>query len=574
MLRAAVFATLLGALSAPAAGQERGVLRLRVTLVDTQQADTARVVTPVPRHALLISDNPPSTAPRRILTAPDGTATVTLRPGHYTVESDRPARFQGRSFEWRQYVDIAAGRDAVLELTAENALPADDTGVFTAEPGAATAPGASDATASDPAFLLNRWQDSVVTLWTPTMRASGFVVDANGLVVTSLRAIGAATQVEVQITPAVKVAARVLVADPARDVAVLWITRDVVATVRPVPLGCERATRPGVTNGQEIVTIGAPSRGPKDLTSGTITGVAPQSIAADFEFDSGAPGGPVFATGGDVIGITSIVDDTNAGGRNERRDDTPVIRVDAVCDVMASATTKMQGATPAGPVPDGTRLPVEPVRPFPMDALRDAAGRRAGNTTPYQVSSSGFDVTLITPVLLFAAQNPPVRASGRGQGNATRTLPAAPEPVRSLTDFGSWSEYVNVFPPVLLVRVTPKLVEGFWTKVGRAAASTQGMVLPPIKRISSGFLRMRAFCGTVEVTPIHPFTLAQRVSASDAVAEGLYVFDPSAFGPGCGTVRLDLYSQKAPTKPDTRMVDVKILEQIWQDFTPHRAEAR
>jgi hypothetical protein len=48
------------------------------------------------------------------------------------------------------------------------------------------------------------------------------------------------------------------------------------------------------------------------------------------------------------------------------------------------------------------------------------------------------------------------------------------------------------FPPVLLVRVTPKLVEGFWTNVARGAAQTQGVAIPPIKRFTSGFSRMRA----------------------------------------------------------------------------------
>jgi hypothetical protein len=549
MLRAALFAALLAALfftlPASAASQERAVLRITVSLTDSE-----RGLTPVPRHALLISDNPPSAAPRRVLTATDGTVTVMLRPGNYTVESDRPVRFQGKSYEWRKTLDIAAGGDVMLVLTQDNALAADDAAVVT----------------SDPVFLLTQWQHSVVTLWTPTARASGFVIDARGLVVTSQRAIGIATQVEVQLTPAVKVAGRVLVADPARDVAVLWVDREVVAAVRPVLLACELAAQPGpasaVANGQEIFTIGAPIRGPKDLTSGTVTGVAPQSIKADFKFSAGAPGGPVFAGDGVVIGITSIADDKNDGS-----DDTPVTRTGAVCEAVASATTKMQGAS----APDGTHLPVEPIRPFPIDALRDAAGRRAGNTNPYQLSSSDFDVALITPVLTYAAQNPPMPANGRGQGNPPRTVPAAPQPVRSLTDFGSWSEYVAAFPPVLLVRVTPKLVEGFWTKVGRAAASTQGVALPPTKRITSGFSRMRAFCGATEVTPIHPFTLAQRVSASDAIAEGLYVFDPSALGPGCGTVRFELYSQKAPNKADTRVVDATVLEQIWQDFAPYRA---
>ena len=79
---------------------------------------------------------------------------------------------------------------------------------------------------------------------------------------------------------------------------------------------------------------------------------------------------------------------------------------------------------------------------------------------------------------------------------------------------------------------------------------------------------MRALCGEVEVTPIHPFTLEQRVSQSDTVLEGLYVFDPTALGPQCGTVKLVLYSEKEPAKGDTRLVDPKVLQQIAQDFTP------
>jgi hypothetical protein len=119
--------------------------------------------------------------------------------------------------------------------------------------------------------------------------------------------------------------------------------------------------------------------------------------------------------------------------------------------------------------------------------------------------------------------------------------------------------------------VTPKLVEGFWTKVARGAAQTQGISLPPIKRFTSGFSRMRALCGDVEVPPIHPFKLEQRVSESEAIYEGLYVFAPDALGPQCGSVRLVLYSEKQSEEADTRVVDSKVVEQIWQDFAPYRA---
>jgi hypothetical protein len=96
------------------------------------------------------------------------------------------------------------------------------------------------------------------------------------------------------------------------------------------------------------------------------------------------------------------------------------------------------------------------------------------------------------------------------------------------------------------------------------------MALPPLKRVRSGFLRMRALCGDVEVMPIHPFTLEQRLSDTQTIDEGLYVFDPGALAPSCASVKLVLYSAKEPGKPETRAVDAKIVQQIWQDFEPYR----
>ena len=286
--------------------------------------------TPVPRHALLISDNPASAAPRLIVTGVDGTADVRLRPGNYTVESDRPVAFHGKAYQWRQTVDIVAGRDAVLDLTADNAE---------VEPVAAATTTLRRAVGGRPAFLLPRWQDSVVALWTSTTHASGFVIDANGLIATNQRVIGTATSVEVQLTPAVKVAASVLVADPVRDVAVLWIDPKVVASVRPVPLpmqasgqaaGCERA-------GDLHHRRSPPSA--KGMTSGTVSSVDSHSIVSDFVLAAGSAGGPVFTARGDLVGITSIANDER---RAAERGNSRIVRIDAACDVVASAEKKMK----------------------------------------------------------------------------------------------------------------------------------------------------------------------------------------------------------------------------------------
>ena len=377
----------------------------------------------MPHHALLISDNPASAAPRRIVTALDGTADVKLRPGNYTVESDRPVAFQGKAYQWTQTVDIVAGRDAVLELTAGNA---EVEAVGSASSTAGCCIGGRSLV--PPA----QWQDSVVALWTPNTQASGFVVDAKGLMMTNQRVIGTATSVEVQLSPAVKVAASVLVADPARDVAVLWIDPKAIASVRPVPLGCAQAARPPVADGQEIFTIGAPLLQQKGMTSGTVSRVEQHAIVSDFMLAAGSAGGPVFTAGGGVIGITSVVD-----GNDERRGDFRVVRREDACEVVAAAEKKMKDAAP----PSGTHLPVEPVRPFPVDALKEAAERRAGSLSPYQMSSSDFDVAFITPVLTYARST---SRSRRADASAERAH-ADPEQalVRPLMDFSNWSEYVG-----------------------------------------------------------------------------------------------------------------------------------
>ena len=225
MRRALLLAPFVFACALEASGQALSVLHIRIAVVDADGK-----ATPVPRHALLVSDNPSSAPPRLVVTALDGTADVKLRPGNYTVESDKAVVFGGKSYQWTQTLDIKAGRDATLELTADNAA------VETA-----TSAGPIEA---DPSFLLPQWQDSVVALWTPATHASGFLFDAKGLVATSQRAIGTATAIEVQLSPAVKVSARVLAADSERDVAVLWIDPKVAASVRPVPLGCGEGACP------------------------------------------------------------------------------------------------------------------------------------------------------------------------------------------------------------------------------------------------------------------------------------------------------------------------------------------
>jgi len=502
------------------AGQTLVVLHIRAVLTDA----TGRA-TPVARHALIVSDNPPTREVRRIFTGLDGTANVRLSPGNYTIESDQPLVFQGKAFHWRQTLDIVAGRDATLDLTLANAVE---------DPIPPGTTNADTPPATDTSFLLRQWLDSVVEVWTPTAHASGFLVDTSGLIATSHRAVGDATTVEVQLSRSIKVAGTVIAADRQRDIALVRINPAVMVSITPVPLGCPRSSTPPVARGQEIFALAAPLRQQKGWTPGTVSRVEAHAIASDLTLATGGMGGPVFTASGDLVGLTSLPDERD----EPRRGATRVVRIDGACELVAAAATKVKD----GSAPSATHLPVEPAEPAPIAAFKDAVKRRAGSLKPYQTTTSEFDIGFITPVLNFAAQSQPNQ------------------------NFSNWSDYVGDIPPVLFVRVTPKMAESLWAKVARGAAMTQGMALPPIKRLKSGFERLQAFCGGTEVTPIHPFKLELRVSETDAIYEGLYAFDPAALGPACGTVTLVLYSEKEPAKPDTRVIEPAILQQIWRDF--------
>lgn len=545
LMLAALFAVAPGATS----GQSLHVLRITVTVADATGAPTS-----VPRHALLISDNPPTRAPRWIVTGTDGNVDVRLSPGSYLVESDKPLVFAGKRYEWRQTVEVRVDGQVTLALTAANA-----------EVGTATASDASTSTSepmeNDPSFLLSEWRDSVVAVWTPTSRASGFLADASGLIVTNHRAIGRASTVEVQFSPTVKVAARVLVNDAARDVAVLWVASALAASVRPVPLDCEDAAPP-IADKQRVVAVGVPLRGQKDVAVGDVFRLETLASGADFRLSSGSAGGPVFSTGGRLLGLSSVVDDADV-----RRSDARIVPVGDACVAIRLAQDAMQAA----PRPEASRRPVEPPQPFPADALDAAVQRRAEEPRLPPMSSSDFDIAFLTPVDVHGAQRstqPPGTRLGQGQAGGSGARAATPV---SPTDFGQWSDYFTDVPPVLVVRVTPRLAESFWTTIARGAAYTQGVRLPPIKRFKPGFSRLRAYCGEAEVTPIHPFTLEQRLSETDAIREGLYVFEPGAFGPHCKAVKLALYSEKEPDKPDTRTADAQTVDRIWADFAPYRA---
>jgi len=494
-----------------AAAQGAATLRIHVALTDASGA-----ATPIPRLVLLVSDNPPTDEPRRLRTTADGTIELKLAPGSYLVELDEPVAFRGKAYTWTQIVEVAAGRETLLALTAANAEAA-----------------AGARISADSATLLTAWRDSVVEIWTPTTHAAGFVIDAaRGLIATSHHALANATSVEVQFTAVkerFKVAGQVIVSERDPGAAVVRVDPNALSSARPIDLGCAAASWQTVSYKDVVNTITASMLAGKEITDGLVTRTTSQAIFSDMRIGSDSEGGPVFAESGTLLGISAIDDDKENRGRWS---EAWVVPAERACGVVATAIKKIADVTP----PLGTRLPLEPAAPAVR--LATAAGPTA---QPPTVSASAFDITLLTP-----AQ---VTDNTKGQSG-----------VRG--DVGNWTQYLRDVGQVLLVRISPRFEESVLKMLARGAAATQGVSIPPLRSFTANFLRLRAYCGDAQVTPIHPFVIEHEVSGRSPIREGLYVFERGAFGPHCPAVRFSMFSEKDPQRADTKAIDPKLFDQL------------
>jgi S1-C subfamily serine protease len=510
--------TVLALLLTLNAAQDTGVLRIRVAL-----PDDAGGMIPMPRVVLLVSDNPSTSEPRRVRTLGDGTIELKLRPGSYTVESDQPVSLAGRLFAWTQMIDVVAGKDTTLDLGAANANADADTGGGTP-------------TSGDAAKVFSIWRDSVVEIWTPTTHASGFVIDGKGLIATSHHALNGATSVEVQLTKGterVKVPGTVLLSERLTGAAIIWADLSIV-TPRPIAPACAPRERTPTAYKDPIIAIASPMLAPKSLTDGLVTRVTEQAIFADLRLARDSAGAPVFDERGELVGLGAF---ESAREDPKRWTEAWVVPIDKVCLTLDAAAKKMTGAPP-GPI----NLPMEPLQGSTRVQVLKPQAAAAQKRLPISLSAADFDLTLLTPWHM---------QTGTIGSNAK-------------TDFANWTDYVADAPPVLLIRVTPKFEESIWKTIARGAAATQGVALPPLPSFKANFIRMRAYCGETEVTPIHPSIIERQFAEQKTVREGLYVYGIGSLGPQCPSVRLVIYSEKDPQRPDTKQIDPKLFEQVVQ----------
>jgi serine protease Do len=138
---------------------------------------------------------------------------------------------------------------------------------------------------------------------------SGFIIDADGYIVTNNHVIAQADEVEVRLTDDTKLKAKIIGRDPKTDLALLKV--DAGKKLPFVTFGDSDQTKVG----DWIIAIGNPFGLGGTVTAGIISARARHINAGPFDdflqtdaaINRGNSGGPMFNVNGEVIGINSAI---------------------------------------------------------------------------------------------------------------------------------------------------------------------------------------------------------------------------------------------------------------------------
>lgn len=210
---------------------------------------------------------------------------------------------------------VAQNQAAVVGITTAGELPAASDG--------ATAGGGADADAGpggngddDPLAQLFRGRPMPRGRGAMHGQGSGFVITADGLVLTNAHVVDGAREVTVKLSDHREFKARVLGADRASDIAVLKIDAHALPTVQ---LG--NSDQIGV--GDYVLAIGEPFGLEETATAGIVSakgrslpgdGYVP-FIQTDAAVNPGNSGGPLFDANGAVVGINAQIYSSSGGNQ-------------------------------------------------------------------------------------------------------------------------------------------------------------------------------------------------------------------------------------------------------------------
>jgi len=143
---------------------------------------------------------------------------------------------------------------------------------------------------------------------------SGFIFDADGLVLTNHHVIEDADEITVRLADRREYSAELVGSDAETDIAVLRIDADDLPTLE---FGDSQNLRPG----EWVIAIGSPFQFEQSVTAGIVSAKGRSQnqqqyvpfIQSDVAINRGNSGGPLIATNGQVVGVNSWILSSSGG---------------------------------------------------------------------------------------------------------------------------------------------------------------------------------------------------------------------------------------------------------------------
>ncbi len=396
----------------------------------------------------------------------------------------------------------------------------------------------------------NRHRGSIFTVARGRSRSTGFLADADGMVITSASIVGAASTVDVFLDPGRRVTGRVALVDSARGLAAVLVpVRQCPGTCAPVPLAPDRVA---FRQGDTIMVVTAPtlvSSGSR--AKGTVANATAQRLAASMSFGEQVAGAPVFLPDGHILGIA------RSGAGRGAMVSASVARA-FLREAQGERTAK--GLQPADSLP-----PSWPSRPLGADEIAAGIRRTTSDLDAFRVTPSRGDfVALVMTPQLLALRKAEADTLRKyfNPGAATQMYCDGSGPCDPLEAWTALSDYLGERRAVVAIQVAPRLLAPPYRGEHRRADMNRKPVWTQVQLVR----------GNTAITPIESHRIFSVVNPADypenqreSLYSGLLVLDPrDLLQPGALELRVFTASGREPVRLP---VPPSVIEAVRRDLS-------
>ena len=294
--------------------------------------------------------------------------------------------------------------------------------------------------------VATRSRGSVFTVARGRTRSTAFLVDGEGMLLTSANAVGSVPTVDVFFDGSRRVPARVVTIDSARGLAALLVhTRHCPSTCIPLSLAPDRVQyRSGdsvmAITGQTLLSQGARPKG-------ALTNASAQRLTAALGTGESGTGAPVFLPDGSVIGLVR-----SGGGRSAMLVPASVARAFLREAQSAKTSRNMQAVD--------SLLPSWPSRPLAADQIAAGIRRTTRDLDGFRVRGRGdFEALVMTPqILALRKAEADTLRKYFNPGISTSTFCDGTGPCDPIETWGGLADYLNERRAVVVIQVAPRLL--------------------------------------------------------------------------------------------------------------------